>query len=52
MFLIIDFDDAPRVLTGTDDPTVFGFDGSVGADNGKGDFRHDFTVFGDCFVIV
>jgi hypothetical protein len=52
VLLIIDLDDAPGVLTRTDDPAVLGLDGGVGADDGKGDFRHDFAVFRDCFVVV
>ena len=52
VFLVIYFNDTPRVLSPPDDPSVFGFHGGVASYDCKRHLRHDFTVFLNCFVVI
>jgi hypothetical protein len=52
MLLIINFNDTPGILPRPNDPSISSFDSGVTAYDCEGDFRHDFAVFGDCFVVV
>ena len=52
MFLIVYFDYSPWILSCPDDPAITGLDSRVGTDDCKRHFRHDFSVFRDCFVVI
>ena len=52
MLFIVHFDDSPGVLPCPDDPAITHLHGRVGTDDCKWHFGHDFSVFGDGFVVI